>query len=80
MPTETPRVGDYLDGKKVVPRDVEASGGEGPERRCITHLTLEATSVLGARYRVFWGFEGGMWYVLSTEMGEYEKPAQGWCS
>jgi hypothetical protein len=80
MPTETPRVGDYLDGKKVVPRDVEASGGEGPERRCITHLTLEATSVLGARYRVFWGFEGGMWYVLSTEMGEDEKPAQGWCS
>jgi hypothetical protein len=30
--------------------------------------------------KILWGFEGGRWYVLSTEMVEYERSVQGWLS
>lgn len=77
-PIETPEVGDRLGGKKVALYDVEPFGAESSERRGITRLTLEAASALGAsRRRIFWGLEGSMWYVLSTEIEWDEKPVQG---
>jgi hypothetical protein len=67
-----------LGGKKVALYDVEPFGAGSPERRCITRLTLEAASALGAgRRRIFWGLEGGVWYVLSTEIQGDEGPVEG---
>jgi hypothetical protein len=48
--------------EKVALYDVESAGGEGPERKGITDLTLEAASVLGDTPRILWGLEGGQWY------------------
>jgi hypothetical protein len=77
-PIETPRVGDSSGRKKVALYDVEPFGAGSPERRGITRLTLEAASALGAsRRRFFWGLEGGMWYVLSTEIAGDEGPVEG---
>jgi hypothetical protein len=79
-PIETPWVGDDLHGQKVALYDGEPFDEESPERKGITRLTLEAASALGAIPRILWGFEGGRWYVLSTEMVEDEKSVQGWYS
>jgi Pyruvate phosphate dikinase, AMP/ATP-binding domain len=79
-PIETPWVGDDLRGQKVALYDVEPFDEESPERKGITRLTLEAASALEAIPRTLWGFEGGRWYVLSTEMVEDEKSVQGWYS
>jgi hypothetical protein len=78
-PIETPEVGDRLGGKKVALYDVEPFGAESPERRGKARLTLEAASALGSsrRRRIFWGLEGRMWHVFSTEMEGNEKPVQG---
>ncbi|HEX5847901.1 MAG TPA: hypothetical protein VFY59_01795 [Rubrobacter sp.] len=76
-PIETPGVDDRLGEMKVALYDVEPFGAESPERNGITLLTLEAASVLGASRGIFWGLEGGMWYVLSAEMEGDEGPVQG---
>lgn len=78
IPVEATRVGDHLGKNKVALYDVEPFGGEGPKRKGITHLTLEAASALGDRPRIMWGLEDGTWYVLSIEMEEDEKSVQGW--
>jgi hypothetical protein len=77
---ETPWVGDDVRGQKVALYDVEPFDEESPERKGITRLTLEAASALGAIPRILWGFEGGRWYVFSTEIVEYERSVQGWYS
>ena len=64
--------------KKVALYDVEPAGGEGNQG--MTHLTLEAASVLGTNAKIMWGLEGGRWYILSTEMVEDEKSVQEWLS
>jgi hypothetical protein len=77
-PSETPEVGDRSGGKRVALYDVEPFGAESPERRGITRLALEAASALGAsRRRFFWGLEGGVWYVLSTEIAGDVGPVEG---
>ena len=58
--------------------DVEPVGERaGPERKSIAGLTLEAASVLGMNAKIWWGLEGGRWYVLSTELAEDAKSVQG---
>ena len=76
-PIDTLEVGDRLGGMKVALYDVEPFGAQSPERKGITRLTLEAASVLGASRGIFWGLEGGMWYVLSTQIEGDEKRVQG---
>ena len=66
-----------MGGMKVALYDVEPFGAESPVRKGITRLTLEAASVLGASRGIFWGLEGGMWYMLSAEMDGDEGPVQG---
>ena len=79
-PVETPRVGGHSARSNVALYEVEPAGGEGPERKGITRLALEAASVLGDRPRILWGLEDAQWYVLSTEMREDENLVQGWFS
>jgi hypothetical protein len=63
--------------KKVALYAVEPTDGERNERQSITHLTLEAASVLGTNAKIWWGLEGGRWYVVSTEMADDEKSVKG---
>jgi len=58
--------------------DVEPAGERaGPERKSIAGLTRKAASVLGMNAKIWWGLEGGRWYVLSTELAEDAKSVQG---
>lgn len=72
--------GQASDGKEVALYAVEPTGGEGNGRQGITHLMLEAASVLGTNAKIWWGLYGGRWYVLSTETVEDQKPVKGWLS
>jgi hypothetical protein len=58
------------DEKEVALYAVEPTGGEGKGHQGITRLTLEAASVLGTNAKIWWGLDGGRWYVLSTETVE----------
>jgi hypothetical protein len=70
--TGTVSVGGAREGKHLSTRpgplyDVEpVRERAGPERKSIARLTLEAASVLGTNAKIWWGLEGGRWYVLST--------------
>ena len=79
-PIEIPWVGDDVRGQKVSLYDVGPFDQESPECKGISRFTLEAASALEAIPRILWGFEGGRWYVFSTEIVEYERSVQGWYS
>jgi hypothetical protein len=72
------REGKHMGSKMGALYVVEPAGERaGPERKSIAHLTRKAASVLGMNAKIWWGLEGGRWYVLSTELAEDAKSVQG---